>query len=113
MFQLTCRQGYFSKREVISKEKCKLLHHNKYYLKLGPFNLEILRDAPYLSIFHNLITDKEIEWLIGESRPKLSASRTALQYQSNQQKGVVKVIENGSEQSKKQDIDLSGVKLPA
>ena len=43
MFQLTCRQGYFSKRERKSREKCKLLHHNKCYLKLGPFKLEILR----------------------------------------------------------------------
>ena len=93
IFQQTCSQGYFSKIKRISINHCKYLHHNDNHLKIGPVKLEVLRRFPFVSIFHDLMNEKEIDWLIRESSPNLSASRTALQYQGGKVDRTTKITE--------------------
>ena len=44
--------------------KCHLLHHFDPFLKLGPFKLEIKLDRPYRAVFHDILTDNEIQHMI-------------------------------------------------
>ena len=104
-FLTTCSQGYFSKRRKTINEKCKFLHHHDSYLRLGPFKVEVARESPYVSILHDLLSSKEISWLINESKPKLSSSRDTLQYQNDNIKGTTKIIEK-TVQMWMQEIDI-------
>ena len=54
---------------------CQLLHHNDPYLKLGPFKLEVFLWQPYRTILHDFLTDKEMNWMMDYSRPRLSKTR--------------------------------------
>ena len=84
VFRKTCSQGYFSKQSMVSiPTKCKYLHHNDGYLKIGPFKVEIAREVPYVSILHDILNDKEINWLIEKSSPDLSHSRDLRQYEND------------------------------
>ena len=55
---------------------CQLLHHQNPYLKLGPFKEEIYSVIPYSVVFHDILTNTEIDFLKKESMPFLSRSRT-------------------------------------
>ena len=55
---------------------CRFLHHNDPYLKLGPFLEERMSQSPHLVVFHDLLNQREIEYLKTEAKPKLSRSRT-------------------------------------
>jgi prolyl 4-hydroxylase len=93
VFRTTCSQGYFSNPKKSGDKQCKYLHHNNQYLKMGPIKLEIARKKPYVSILHDLLNEKEIDWLIMESTPKLSTSRNTIQYQNDKKDGTTKIIE--------------------
>ena len=93
VFRTTCSKGYFSKPKISISHHCNYLHHNDYFLKLGPFKLEVARASPYVSILHDLLSEKEIEWLITESSAKLSNSRATIQYQNTKNDGTTKIIE--------------------
>ena len=55
--------------------KCRFLHHGDPYLKLGPFKEEKMISRPYVVIFHDILNNKEIDYLIEEARPNLSRKR--------------------------------------
>ena len=55
--------------------KCGYLHHFDPYLRLGPFKVEVYLRSPYLSVLHDLLTEKEIQWMIDYSVPRLSRVR--------------------------------------
>ena len=74
IFRKTCSEGSFLS-PLIRTNKCRYLHHNDAYLHLGPFTVEIVRIRPYVSIFHDILTEREINWLISYSSPNLSRSR--------------------------------------
>ena len=42
---------------------------------LGPFKLEVYLIEPYRVVFHDFLTEAEIEWMIEYSKPRLSTSR--------------------------------------
>ena len=105
VFRTTCSQGYFSERSKNIINHSKLLHHHDSYLKLGPFKVEVVRKYPYVSVLHDLLTSKEIDWLINESRGKLSSSRNIIQYQNDQLNGTTKVFEK-TVQTWMQEIDI-------
>ena len=107
MFLQTCDRKKFSSWKTSSEGSCKYLHHDNNFLKLGPFKLEILRRLPYLSMFHEFIDNQEIEWLIRETKPKLSASRTDMQYQSGKLDGTVKIVEK-TVQTWLQEFNIKG-----
>ena len=75
LFRKVCQLGSFQTTENIQVESCKLLHHNDPYLKLGPFKVEVVRQKPYLSVFRDILTEKEMQFLIDYASPRLSRSR--------------------------------------
>ena len=57
IFRLFCARGKLLNGQdgKISKQpKCVMLHHNNLYLKIGPFNTEIVSYYPYRAMFHNV-----------------------------------------------------------
>ena len=57
--------------------KCHLVHHNHPFANLGPFHIEIKIYFPLRSIFHDFFTEKEMDWMLEYSKPRLTASRDA------------------------------------
>ena len=66
--------GSFVKAEK-HKHRCAYLHHADPYLRLGPFKIEIFLASPFRSIFHDILTEKEMDYLIDYSSPRLSNAR--------------------------------------
>ena len=68
-FMETCKMGKIShKRDSIITEKailayCQYLHHGNAYLKLGPFKEEQISSIPYSVVFHDILTDTEVDFL--------------------------------------------------
>ena len=50
------------------------LHHNDTYLKLGPFKLEEKNVSPFLGIFHDFFSNKEMSAFISYAQPRLERS---------------------------------------
>ena len=42
---------------------------------LGPFKLEVMLIKPYRVVFHDFLSEAEMEWMIEYSKPRLSQSR--------------------------------------
>ena len=55
--------------------KCRQIHHNDPYSKLGPFKLEIVHHEPFIMIFHELFTDEDTNFFVDWARPRLSRKR--------------------------------------
>ena len=51
--------------------KCKLLHHENSFLKLGPFKLESKHINPQIAEIHDLISEKQANELINKARGHL------------------------------------------
>ena len=49
-----CSRGTFLRGEVQPVPKCRLLHHFDPFLKLAPFQAEIITNQPYRSMLHNV-----------------------------------------------------------
>ena len=80
MWFRTCQKGkwlnnFYNLRIEHLWKPCRLLHHQNPYLKLGPFKEEMHSDIPYSVVFHDILTDTEIDFLKEESTPKLSRTR--------------------------------------
>ena len=58
--------------------KCSFIHHFNPFVKLGPFHLEIHFYRPFRGIFHDFLSEKEMQRTVNISIPKLSASRTSM-----------------------------------
>ena len=56
--------------------KCKFLHHHNPYLKLGPIKTEIAKRQPWTVVFHDLLDEAEMDFLVEYSKPRLSRKRT-------------------------------------
>ena len=76
VFTQTCQKGsWLPKRQKWTSIKCRYLHHKNSYLKLGPFLEEQISVIPYSVVFHDILNDKEIKYLIDEAKPHLSRIR--------------------------------------
>ena len=76
LFMDTCTHGQRLTRAFQTKEPiCRFLHHQNPYLKLGPFKEELKSERPYAVVFHDILTDAEMDYLIKISIPKLSRKR--------------------------------------
>ena len=62
-------------RADISLQKCRFVHHGDSYTKLGPFKTEIVHNSPVFVIFHELLTEEDIDYLISWATPRLSTER--------------------------------------
>ena len=71
-----CRRGKIMPSLLPFKAlKCRFLHHKNPYLKLGPFKEEHVSQVPYAVVFHDILSDLEMDNLIDNARPMLSKSR--------------------------------------
>ena len=57
------------------KPKCHLIHHSNPFLRIGPFQMEVKFYFPFRTIIHAFFAEKELDWLMEYSRPRLSSSR--------------------------------------
>ena len=62
-FYSMCRDGPSSWRNatVDSALRCRTVHFNDPYLKLGPFKMEEKSDRPFLVVFYDFLTGKELK----------------------------------------------------
>ena len=92
VFRKTCSEGSFQYKSK-KMERCKWVHHNDPYLKLGPFKADVQRSVPYLVVFRDILNEAEIQWLIEYSTPKLSRTRYREDFDSEKEKkGYTKII---------------------
>ena len=70
----TC-YGEMKSHLMLKKSDCYFLHNQDPFLKLGPFQLEVYSEIPYLVMIHDFITQKEIDHMINISLPHLSRNR--------------------------------------
>ena len=65
--------------DMVQKERpfhrCTYLHHSNPYLKLGPFKIEKFMSSPLRLIFHDILSEREMDFLIEYSTPRLSNAR--------------------------------------
>ena len=76
IFFKICRNGKFLGCISCISKHCRFLHHNDPYLKLAPFKLEQYSTKPYLVIFHDILSNGEISFIVNKSKPILSRTRT-------------------------------------
>ena len=70
----TCN-GEVKNNFTLEPNQCHYLHNLDPFLKLGPFQLEVHTKTPYRSVFHDFLSQKEIDYLIEISLPHLSRVR--------------------------------------
>ena len=78
MFFKVCRNEK-SLIEAMTKNQqnlCRYLHHNDFYLKLGPFKEETYSSIPYTVVFHDILSEEEMSYLIQESITHLTDRRS-------------------------------------
>ena len=65
MFMEICKTGTITDRDIPEKTTvyCRYLHHGNSYLKLGPFKEEQISFIPYSVVFHDILTDTEMNFL--------------------------------------------------
>ena len=61
-----------------SNPKCHLVHHFNPFLNLGPFLIEVRFYLPFRTIIHEFFLEKEINWIIEYSKPRMTRSREGL-----------------------------------
>ena len=74
--------------------KCHFVHHFSPTLKLGPFHLEAKLYYPFRTVLHNFFTDKEMDWMMKYSKPRLSASRSDPHSTTSQTKADMRYSKN-------------------
>ena len=74
-FRSICGSGIASNRF-----RCRYLHHDDPYLKLGPFKLDVESEEPFIAVFRDFFTPKEMDFLVSGSKPQLSKRRIVDEY---------------------------------
>jgi len=79
LFRIFCSRGPVMKIPELgsmkTRPKCVQFHHNDPFLKLGPFQVEIVSMQPYRSMMHNVFHEHELQWMVNFSRPQLTQLR--------------------------------------
>lgn len=58
--------------EISSKLKCKYVTRNNSYLLIAPFKVEEAHHKPHIWIYHDVMSDAEIETIKKLSMPRVS-----------------------------------------
>ena len=69
-----CR-GEIREDDSYTTNYCHYLHNFDPYLKIGPFHLEVYTKSPTRVVFHDFLSEKEINHIIKISLPNLSHKR--------------------------------------
>lgn len=59
-FNRLCAGEKMMKPETEKDLKCQFLHHDDFYLKLGPFKLDVQFLNPFVGVFRNILYDDEM-----------------------------------------------------
>ena len=75
-FYLLCKDGQVAGRapELDSKLRCRFQDHGDPFLRLSPFKLEEMNSDPVVFVFHEIISDNEINQLKSRAAPNLKRS---------------------------------------
>ena len=77
---------------------CNFVHHSDPYVMLGPFKMEFASRSPHIVLFHEIMTEEDINHFIEFATPRLSRTRESYseadaEYsRTERQEGKVKVI---------------------
>lgn len=71
---MLCRGEVQLPETVTSKLKCRYITHNNPFLLIAPFKIEEAHFKPDLIIFHDVMSDAEIETIKKLSTPRVSCS---------------------------------------
>ena len=66
--------------------RCHFLHQDDPFLRLGPHKMEVLQKDPFRMIFHEFLSEDEIDFLITYSVPRLSTQREKQAFNRRQKK---------------------------
>ena len=55
--------------------KCHLVHYWNPFLIIGPFHIEVKFYEPFRTIIHEFFAEKEMDWIMEYSGPRLTKSR--------------------------------------
>lgn len=69
---MLCRGEQQLPSDVISKLKCKYVSHNNPFLLIAPFKVEEAHHKPDLFIYHDVMSDAEIETIKRLAVPRVS-----------------------------------------
>lgn len=72
MYEQLCRRDVLLPVDVISELKCFYTTNSIPFLFIAPFKVEEAYKQPHILIYHNIITDTEIETLKKLSQPRVS-----------------------------------------
>ena len=67
----TC-YGEVKNNYTFEPNHCHFVHNLDPYLKLGPVQLEVYAQIPFKAVFHDVLSQKEIDYMIAISLPNLS-----------------------------------------
>lgn len=71
----SCRDEISPSPEQQKDLKCKLKSGPHYSLKLAPLKMEELSKDPYVAVFHNVISNNEVETVINLSKSRITESQ--------------------------------------
>ncbi|XP_003745760.1 prolyl 4-hydroxylase subunit alpha-1 [Galendromus occidentalis] len=71
MYERLCRGEPVEKPFLRKNLHCTYFHNNHPYMILQPSKLEVIHERPYLALFHDIMSDDEIQTVIELSAPRL------------------------------------------
>lgn len=58
-----------------SFKKCGFVHHHDPFLKMGPFKMERIKRWPFIVIFRDFFSKRDLKWIKDHSRPRMTLER--------------------------------------
>jgi len=70
MYELTCRGEMKPSDAIIARLHCRYTHNNVPFLRIAPLKLEEAFLDPYIVVYHNVMTDSEIDIVRQLAKPR-------------------------------------------
>ncbi len=71
LYKKLCRNEIHLPPAVLSKLKCKYMTNRSPFLKIAPLKLEEACLKPYIVIYHNVLSDAEIDVIKNVAKPRV------------------------------------------
>lgn len=71
LYEAVCRGDITPTPKQLAPLRCRYLTNNLPFLKIAPFKLEEVALEPYIVVYHDVMSDKEIEIVKELSQPKV------------------------------------------
>lgn len=73
VYEMLCRGDLKQTPKQLAKLSCRYVTNSSPFLKIGPLKLEEANLVPYIVLYHEVISDKEIEVVKEMAKPRVSA----------------------------------------